>query len=95
VELTLTILTVLALWVLLIALVLALFFIMRGLQSIRSYLEKINFGVRAIEKETEMLQGVEPLNGGLAALAGGLQSVEGHFVNVDRNVSTVGEALLR
>ena len=93
--LTLTILTALALWVLLIALAVGLFVILRRLQSIRTSLEKITFGVRAIEKETEMLGGVEKLNGGLTALAGGLESVGAHFANVDRDVGTVGEALLR
>jgi hypothetical protein len=93
--LLLTILTVLALWILLVALIMALYVIMRRLQSIRGYLEKINFGVRAIEKETEMLNGIEPLNAGLSALAFNLQSVEEHFIRVDENVGTVGGALLR
>ncbi len=94
-ELTLTILTALLAATLLIALVVALFLVLRTLQSVRKYIAKINWGVRAIEKETEMLGGVETLNGGLTALAGGLESVGTHFTNVDRNVGTVGEALLR
>lgn len=94
-ELLLTILTALAGAVLLVALVASLFVILRTLQSVRGNIEKINFGVRAIEKETEMLGGVETLNGRLTALAGGLESVAAHFANVDRNVGTVGEALLR
>ncbi len=94
-ELLLTILTALAGVALLVALVIALFIILRTLQSVRGYIEKINFGVRAIEKETEMLGGVEKLNTGLTALAGGLESVATHFTNVDRNVGAVGEALLR
>ncbi|MBA3438995.1 MAG: hypothetical protein H0T92_03905 [Pyrinomonadaceae bacterium] len=94
-ELLLTILTALAGAVLLFALAIALFLVLRTLQSVRGYIEKINFGVRAIEKETEMLAGVDKLNGGLTALAGGLESVGAHFANVDRNVGTVGEALLR
>lgn len=94
-ELLLTILTALAAAILLLALVVSLFLILRTLQSVRGYIEKINFGVRAIEKETEMLGGVEKLNGGLTALAGGLESVSAHFANVDRNVGTVGEALLK
>lgn len=94
-ELLLTILTALAGAVLLLALVISLFIILRTLQSVRGYIEKINFGVRAIEKETEMLGGVEKLNTGLTALAGGLESVASHFANVDRNVGTVGEALLK
>jgi uncharacterized protein YoxC len=94
-ELLLTILTALAGATLLVALVVSLFLILRTLQSVRKYIEKINWGVRAIEKETEMLGGVETLNGGLTALAGGLESVASHFTNVDRNVGTVGEALLQ
>lgn len=94
-ELLLTILTALAGAILLLALVASLFIILRTLQSVRGNIEKINWGVRAIEKETEMLGGVETLNGGLTALAGGLESVAAHFTNVDRNVGTVGEALLR
>ncbi len=93
--LLLTILTALLGAVLLIALVAALFLILRALQAVRCSLEKINFGVRAIEKETEMLGGVETLNGGLTALAGGLESVAAHFTNVDKNIGTVGEALLQ
>jgi len=93
--LTLTIVTALLAATLLIALVVALFLVLRTLQSVRKYIEKINWGVRAIEKETEMLGGVETLNVGLTALAGGLESVGTHFTNVDRNVGTVGEALLR
>ena len=94
-ELTLTVFTALLAAALLIALIVALFLVLRTLQSVRKYIEKINFGVRAIEKETEMLGGVETLNGGLTALAGGLESVAAHFGNVDRNVGTVGAALLR
>ena len=94
-ELTLTVLTALLAGALLIALVIALFLVLRTLQSVRKYIEKINWGVRAIEKETEMLGGVETLNGGLTALAGGLESVAAHFGNVDRNVGTVGAALLK
>lgn len=94
-ELMLTVFTALLAAALLIALIVALFLVLRTLQSVRKYIEKINWGVRAIEKETEMLGGVETLNGGLTALAGGLESVAAHFGNVDRNVGTVGAALLK
>ncbi len=94
-ELTLTVLTALLAAALLLALVIALFLVLRTLQSVRKNIEKINWGVRAIEKETEMLGGVETLNGGLTALTGGLESVAAHFSNVDRNVGTVGKALLQ
>ncbi len=94
-QLLLTILTALALWTLLIALIAGLLLILRSLQSIRGYLEKINFGVRAIEKETEMLREVDRLNGGLNMVGGELESVSIHLDNVDREVGEVGEALLR
>jgi uncharacterized protein YoxC len=94
-ELLLTIFTALLAAVLLIALVAALFIILRTLQSIRRSLQQINYGVRAIEKETEMLGGIETLNGDLTALASGLESVAAHFTNADKNGGTVGEALLR
>lgn len=94
-ELILTIFTALLAATLLIALVVALFLVLRTLQSVGKYIEKINWGVRAIEKETEMLGGVETLNGRLTSLAGGLESVAAHFGNVDRNVGTVGGALLK
>ncbi|MDQ3667474.1 MAG: hypothetical protein M3410_13025 [Acidobacteriota bacterium] len=94
-EITFTVLTALLAASLLIALIGSLFLVLRTLQSVRHYIAKINFGVRAIEKETEMLGGVETLNGGLTALAGGLESVATHFGNVDRNVGTVGKALLK
>lgn len=93
-ELTLTVLTALLAATLLIALVISLFLVLRTLQSVRIYIEKINFGVRAIEKETEMLAGISTLNTGLTALAGGLQSVANSFTNVDRNVGSVGDSLL-
>ena len=91
--LLLTILTALAGAILLLALVVSLFLILRTLQSVRAYIEKINFGVRAIEKETEMLGGVEALDAGLTALAGGLESIAAHFASVDRNVGTAGKAI--
>ncbi len=93
--LLLTILTALLAATLVLALVVSLYIILRILQSVRRHIEKINWGVRAIEKETEMLGGVETLNQGLTALAGGLESVASHFTNVDRNVGPAGEALLR
>lgn len=94
-ELLLTVFTALLAAALLIALITALYLVLRTLQSIRAYMEKINWGVRAIEKETEMLGGVETLNGGLSALAGGLESVAQHFTKIDGNVGTVGAALLK
>ncbi len=48
----LTILSVLAAWSLLAVLMVGLRLIMKQLQSIRVYLERITMGVRAIEKQT-------------------------------------------
>ncbi len=93
-ELWLTILTGLAVWALLLVLAISLLLIMRVLRSIRQHLEKITFGVRAIEKETEMLAGIDNLNGRLSALAGRFDSTSTHFINLDRNLGAVSEALL-
>ena len=56
-------LAILAVWALLGVLAIALFVVLKVLQSIRGWLERIAMGVRAIEKETE------PLPSELRALA--------------------------
>ena len=54
--LLLTILSVLGLWTLLGVLILGLYFILKPLQGIRGYLEKVAMGVRAIEQQTVALR---------------------------------------
>ena len=51
-ELLLTILSVLAVWLLLGVLCIGIYLIRKTLESVRIYLEKIAMGVRAIERQT-------------------------------------------
>ena len=89
-----TVLSGMALWVLLIALVLGLSRVLRALEGIRSSLDKIAMGVRAIEQETNPLPtNIEGINNSFGSLAGGLESVNGHLESVDRNLDPVGRAL--
>lgn len=89
-----TVLSGLALWALLIALVLGLSRVLRALEGIRASLDKIAMGVRAIEKETEPLPGhIDGINSSFGSLAGGLESVKKHLESVDRNLDPVGKAL--
>ncbi len=58
-----------------------------------SYLAKISFGVRAIEKETSHLgPQVTQLNQGLSALAGKLVTVDAHLGAVSRTLAAGKEA---
>lgn len=60
----------------------------RGYSSRASLLGKIAMGVRAIEKETSHLAPeVTQLNAGLAQAAAGLRSIDGHLV---RTIEAVG-----
>jgi hypothetical protein len=54
--LLLTILSVLAFWAFLQLLIFGLYFIYKSLQATRVYLEKITFGVRAIERQSRPLR---------------------------------------
>ena len=92
--LTLTILTGLELTVLLVALAIALVLIRHALESIAGTLDKIAWGVRAIETETAPLPGqVGQLNSGLTALSGGLKQAAVHFTSADGNLKRVAGAL--
>ncbi len=52
----------------------------RGYSSVSSYLSKIAFGVRAIERQTDHLgPEVTTLNGKLDQAADGLRSIDGHL----------------
>jgi hypothetical protein len=82
--LLLTILSVLAAWAFLTLLVIGLLLILKTLESIRGYLEKIAMGVRAIEIETAPLGTHASTVGktlgetvdGLTAVVGGLSELE-------------------
>lgn len=89
-----TVLSGLALWVLLIALILGLSRVLRALEGTRASLDKIAMGVRAIEKETAPLPGhIDGVNSSFGSLAGGLESVKDHLGSVDSNLDPVGKAL--
>lgn len=89
-----TVLSGLALWVLLIALALGLSRVLRALEGTRASLDKIAMGVRAIEQETAPLAGhIDGINRSFTSLAGGLESVKDHLESVDRNLDPVGKAL--
>ena len=78
--LILTLLTGVALLVLLLVLGWALAHIARALEGIVGSLEKVAMGVRAIERETAPLVGeVTTLNGTFEALAEGFGAVEGNL----------------
>ncbi|MBA2376733.1 MAG: hypothetical protein M3494_01535 [Actinomycetota bacterium] len=64
----------------------------RGYSHGTSYLSKIAFGLRAIEKETSHL-GLEVtrLNEGLTQAAGGLKSIDGHLVRTIEAAGRQGE----
>jgi hypothetical protein len=90
--LLLTILTAVAVLILVVALVVYLVQIGDGLLDIggfeTSYLAKINFGVRAIEKETSALTPqVTQLNEGLTAVAAGLRAIDQSLVATIEAVS--------
>ena len=82
----LTVLTAVLVLAFFIVLAVALVHISRALESIggtpTSFLAKLRLGLRAIETETGHLPTeVTQLNGGLAAVAGGLSAVDAHLVN--------------
>lgn len=88
----LTLLTALQVLVLVGALVTFLERIVTSLEQIGgapgSFLGKVNFGVRAIEKETSHLAPqVIQLNEGLTTLAGKLEAVDGHLGAVARRLT--------
>ena len=95
-SLTLTILTGIELVVLLLALAVALVLIRHALDSIARSLDKIAWGVRAIETETgPLVQEVTDLNFGLSALSEGLKQAATHFVKSDASLKRVAQGLGR
>jgi len=93
--LLLTLLTALAVLALVAALVVYLVGISRALERIggtpTSLLAKIRLGVRAIEQETGALAPeVTRLNKGLAAIAGGLRTVDDHLAGTVAAVTKQG-----
>ncbi len=92
--LLLTILTIVAAAVLLIALGIGLLQIALGLESIAGSLNKIAYGVRAIETETAPLPDcIDGINGSLAPVVGGFQTVGSSLTSADRHLGSVAGVL--
>lgn len=92
-RLSLVILSVLAGWALLIALVVGLYLILKPLENIRAHLEKIAMGVRAIEKETAPLGAhADTLNASVGATVGAVGAVARRLDAVGRGPGTAGPA---
>lgn len=92
--LLLTILSILAAATLLIALGIGLRFIAVGLEGIASSLDKIAYGVRAIEQESNPLpECIDGINASLSPVIGGFEAVAGSLTNADNNLGKVAGAL--
>ncbi|HET8632115.1 MAG TPA: hypothetical protein VFL91_32210 [Thermomicrobiales bacterium] len=90
----LTILSVLAGWSLLGVLAVGLLAMLRPLEGIRGYLEKITMGVRAIEQETMPLGAqVDALAGALGAAAGPVGATARHLDAAARDLDAAVAAL--
>ena len=92
--LLLTILTILAAMVLLIALGWGLYNILKPLEGIGNSLEKIAYGVRAIETETSPLSGcIDGINNSLAPVVGGFEAVGSSLTSADQSLGKVAGVL--
>ena len=92
--LLLTILTAVAAAILLIALGIGLLKIAVALECIGISLDKIGWGVRAIEKETAPLPVcIDGINSSLAPVVGGFEAVGGSLTNADNNLGKVAKSL--
>jgi len=92
--LLLTILTIVAAAVLLVALGIGLFQIALALEGIGSSLDKIAYGVRAIETETAPLPDcINGINGSLAPVVGGFTAVGESLTSADLHLGDVANVL--
>ena len=92
----LTLLSGLALFVLLVALALALHRIQAALESINLHAAKILWGVRAIERETGPLRdGLPHLRGTLTDVVSGAEVIADGLASVDQHLGTAAELLAR
>ena len=92
--LLLTILTIVAAAVLLIALGIGLFQIALALEGIGCSLDKISYGVRAIETETSPLPNcIDGINGSLAPVVGGFEAVGESLTSADLHLGDVARVL--
>lgn len=92
--LLLTILTILAAAVLLVALGIGLWQIALALEGIASSLDKIAYGVRAIDTETAPLpECVDGINGSLAPVVGGFEAVGESLTSADNHLGNLAGVL--
>ncbi len=92
--LLLTILSIAAAAVLLIALGIGLFYIALALEGIASSLDKVAYGVRAIETETSPLPNcIDGINGSLAPVVGGFAAVGESLTSADTHLGNVAGVL--
>lgn len=90
----LTILTILAAAVLLVALGIGLYYIAVALEGIGDSLDKIAYGVRAIEQESNPLpECIDGINGSLAPVVGGFEAVGGSLTSADQHLGNVAGLL--
>lgn len=92
--LLLTILSVLAAWLFLAVLVTGLLLILKTLQSVRAHLEKIAWGVRAIEQQTGPLaRRLDTLAASMRGAGRELDGVAGGLGAVERGLAAAAPAL--
>ena len=92
--LLLTILSIAAAAVLLIALGIGLWQIALALEGIASSLDKISYGVRAIETETKPLPDcINGINGSLAPVVGGFEVVGAELTSADKHLGNLAGIL--
>ncbi len=92
--LLLTILTILAAAVLLIALGIGLWQIALSLEGIGSSMDKIAYGVRAIDTETKPLpEMIDGINGSLAPVVGGFEVVGAELTSADKHLGNLAGIL--
>lgn len=92
--LLLTILSIVAAAVLLVALGIGLRFIAVALEGVASSLDKIAYGVRAIERETAPLpECIDGVNGSLAPVVGGFEAVAASLVSADAHLGNIAGSL--
>jgi len=92
--LLLTILSIVVAAVLLIALGIGLFYIASALEGIASSLDKVAYGVRAIETETSPLPAcIDGINGSLAPVVVGFGAVGAELTSADKHLGNLAGIL--
>lgn len=92
--LLLTILSVLAAWAFLMLLVIGLLLILKALESVRAFLQKITMGVRAIEQQTAPLGAhTDALTASLKEADGALCAAATRLADVDRGLRAAAPTL--